>query len=482
MKQGVTKPAFADATTHPAQTSAPLPSLFSTTWQLALRVAVSLALAILLTSLAMRWISPKLQEALIGNFVVSPTPFADGVLLETLLHGAEESTWANVIAQFESNTKDAVKVRLLPIAELQYQQSLPDVQIEALKAGNTLFREANINSPDSTLRAYRRFGDTGLAIETVLDTSRYWSANERDSIARIRLVSNALFILVVIAIWLLPFWWNTRKLSHMAQNLSQGNLDVKVNISRFASLYPIAKALNTLAARVKSLIDSHKSLVNSAAHELRTPLTRLKYAQRLAHEANNSGELQHYLREAEREVAALDSLIDELLFYAKLDRKHDNPLNFTTLPAQQWLVERVTSARGLAAAIAPDTVIQYHLEATTIIGDSAGLTRIASNLLANALRYADSTVRISVAETPTSFTISVDDDGDGIPDQDLQRVFEPFVRLDESRQKSSESNYGLGLSIVARIAELHGGSAAAMKSDLGGARIVITWPRQNKRL
>lgn len=372
----------------------------------------------------------------------------------------------------------AIKVRLLSIDTLIAEKSFGHALVIALRDKKSIFHQTALTSIQGVLYAYRRLGNTDQVIETILDTKRYFDEQEISALQNINNVNTGVFIITIIAIWLLPFWWNSRKLSKMAHHLGQGNLDVPVTLSRYASLYPIAKALQTLATRVQSLIDSHKSLVNSAAHELRTPLTRLKYAQHLAHEARDSGERQHYLREAEREVAVLDSLIDELLFYAKLDRQPHQSPQFTTQPAEQWLAACVASARGLAAAVAPDSVIEYRSHATIIIGDSSGLTRIANNLLANALRYARNTVRISIEETPGSFSLTVEDDGDGIPEAEMTRVFEPFVRLDSSRQKCDDSNYGLGLSIVARIAEQHAGTAHAMKSTLGGARIVVTWPRQ----
>ncbi|MCH1994655.1 ATP-binding protein, partial [Achromobacter xylosoxidans] len=104
------------------------------------------------------------------------------------------------------------------------------------------------------------------------------------------------------------------------------------------------------------------------------------------------------------------------------------------------------------------------------------MTRALSNLVQNAVRYARE--RVEVALLPTcdgGFELIVDDDGPGIPPTDRERVFEPFIRLDESRDRGT-GGAGLGLAIVQRVAASHGGSIRVCDSPLGGARFVLRWP------
>jgi two-component system sensor kinase ParS len=99
-----------------------------------------------------------------------------------------------------------------------------------------------------------------------------------------------------------------------------------------------------------------------------------------------------------------------------------------------------------------------------------------SNLLANALRYARSDVRVTAARTGNLYRLVVEDDGDGIPEGDRATVFRAFARLDNSRNRDT-GGFGLGLAIVARIAALHRGRVSAEASTaLGGARIALEWP------
>jgi two-component system sensor histidine kinase RstB len=109
-------------------------------------------------------------------------------------------------------------------------------------------------------------------------------------------------------------------------------------------------------------------------------------------------------------------------------------------------------------------------------GEERYVHRVVQNYVGNAMRYARSHVRITYEVIGDLFRIDVDDDGPGIPKEDRQRVFQPFTRLDDSRTRAS-GGYGLGLSIVARIAFWHGGKAKVSESDLGGAKFSFYWPR-----
>lgn len=447
-------------------------------WRLGIQVFVTLALATILSTLIMNRLGPMLKDKWIGTHVVSPAPFADAVVLEAHLLSVSKSEWPSRIAEIEATLGNAIKIKISPKEDVAKRQGLSEELIAALDQGKSIFRQTSYFSPHNILFAYRRLGDTGHIIETELKTSHYWTEREMDSLKRIRYVNLAIFILIVMLLWLFPFWRNTHRLLRVAEHFGKGNLSFRLKISRYAALYPIVQSLNALAVRIEVLLTSHKSLVNSAAHELRTPLTRLKYAQRLAHEASSTGELQHYLKQAEREVSALDELIDELLFYAQLDRNDTSAVNIVSLSSEQWIFDRVAAARGLAAAIAPEITISYKNSTSLLVGERRSLDRIASNLIGNAIRYASSTVQIKLDETVDGFLFSVEDDGAGISITDRKRIFEPFVRLDESRQKAGSGGTGLGLAIVARIAEMHGGYAVAEASQLGGAKIIVTWPRK----
>ncbi len=106
------------------------------------------------------------------------------------------------------------------------------------------------------------------------------------------------------------------------------------------------------------------------------------------------------------------------------------------------------------------------------------LRRALSNLITNAMRHAESQVRVSFAIDGETARLEVDDDGPGVPEADWEKVFTPFLRLDDSRTRAS-GGHGLGLSIVRRIVYWHGGRSQVGHSALGGARFSLVWPRQH---
>lgn len=127
--------------------------------------------------------------------------------------------------------------------------------------------------------------------------------------------------------------------------------------------------------------------------------------------------------------------------------------------------------------LARDIALSVDLPPTLrpLSADRALLRRAVQNLLGNALRHAHSRVVVQLREAPGGVRIAVEDDGPGVPESQRERIFEPFSRLDETRSKSS-GGYGLGLAIVRRIAERHGGRIACGAAALGGARFELELP------
>ncbi|VAW88258.1 hypothetical protein MNBD_GAMMA18-1044, partial [hydrothermal vent metagenome] len=107
------------------------------------------------------------------------------------------------------------------------------------------------------------------------------------------------------------------------------------------------------------------------------------------------------------------------------------------------------------------------------------MARAVGNLLQNAKRYAQNRVCIAFTQDNENYQITVDDDGAGIPEYERKHVFEAFKRLDASRDRGT-GGYGLGLAIVQRICQWHNGVVTVEDSSLGGARFIISWPKENR--
>jgi signal transduction histidine kinase len=289
----------------------------------------------------------------------------------------------------------------------------------------------------------------------------------------------AVLLLIVVAIaiwfWVRPLWNDLRRLDVATERLSAGEFDERVRLGKSAVLHPLAESLNWMAERIGALLASHRSLTNAVSHELRTPLARLRFAHTLAMDESDPVAKNKQLLRMRRDMDELDRLAGELLTLAKLERAIDGSLTGEPFPANEWLEDRIEEARMTALATGRDVTLQGEASIESLTGSPQYLARAFDNIVNNAMRHAESRVEVAVRKEGGYAVITVDDDGPGIPESERQRVFEPFVRLDESRDRAS-GGVGLGLAIVRQIARTHGGDCRVDGSPLKGARFVLSWP------
>ncbi|NLS55818.1 two-component system sensor histidine kinase RstB [Hafnia alvei] len=272
-----------------------------------------------------------------------------------------------------------------------------------------------------------------------------------------------------VFLWMRPHWQDLLKLENAAQRLGEGHLEERTHFEPTSSLHRLGVAFNQMADNINTLIISKKQLIDGIAHELRTPLVRLRY--RLAMSENLSESEQTALN---RDIAQLEGLIDELLTYARLDRPQVET-NLEAIDLPQWLAERITDFQ----MIHPEHEITLDIPHVGDFGavDLRLMERVLDNLVNNALRYSQKKLRIGLWLDGDVACLQVDDDGPGIPPEERERVFEPFVRLDPSRDRAT-GGCGLGLAIVYSIAQAYQGTISVNGSSLGGASMLFTWPRR----
>jgi len=218
-----------------------------------------------------------------------------------------------------------------------------------------------------------------------------------------------------------------------------------------------------------------RDFVANVSHELRTPLTAIRgYVEALSDDDVNAEERQRFLGIIARHSQRMERLVKDLLRLARLDAGQEtlDLIACDTRHLTDTLVADLTPAaaeRGqrIDVAIAPG--------AETIRADPAKLHDALRNLVANAITYApeQSTIRIEAAIEGRRVAIAISDEGPGIPEEDLSRVFERFYRVDKSRARDPGGT-GLGLAIVKHLVELHGGTVRAENGPHGGARFTIT--------
>jgi two-component system OmpR family sensor kinase len=286
----------------------------------------------------------------------------------------------------------------------------------------------------------------------------------------VRFVIVALALLVPIALWSRSHWQGLQSLSRVADEFGAGKLSARAHMKPSASIYPLAERINDMAGRIQSLLESQKNLLHSVSHELRTPIARLEFGLELLQSKTDDPGLHKRISAMEGDLAELNGLVNELLGMARMDSEQS--LQAATFELAPMLRECLQSL--------PLSQHDIRFEAAQALGaidaDQRLLARAVCNLLRNAQKYAASRIELSARRSSDGgVQVAVEDDGPGIPLEERERIFEPFYRLDRSRDRAT-GGFGLGLSIAHKAVALHGGTLQVEDGELGGARFVITLP------
>ena len=255
--------------------------------------------------------------------------------------------------------------------------------------------------------------------------------------------------------------------------VTKGELDTSVQVVGNDDIARLSLTFNAMTKHIKRLIESQRELTRAVSHELRTPVARIRFAVDMLADEDDYESRQFQKAGIDEDIASLNELIDEILTYAKLEEGS---------PKMDWqmvcLKELLEQIQRETNALGKPITVQINPPALKIVAmaDRRYLHRVVQNLAGNALRYANSTIIISAGVDGHLAFVSVEDDGHGIPEADREKVFIPFARLDDSRTRAS-GGYGLGLSIVSRIAFWFGGNMSVDESPtLHGARFTMQWP------
>ncbi len=311
---------------------------------------------------------------------------------------------------------------------------------------------------------------------------QFGPVDERDFLRRVEIVNRVLpASLLALGILLLawPMYRDIRRLRKTALSLGEGRFDSRIRLGRGASLSPLATAFNTMAGRIQKLISSHKDLTNAVSHELKTPLTRLRFSHEMLLEHPSEKDQTRYLENIERDIDELEKMISELLEHARYDRK-SKPGQFEKVNLNEWLTEIIQPFQDCF----PKISLKFHSKSKTpclFSIEKRAMARAIENIISNAVLHALANVAITLKCTDKEITIKVKDDGPGIARPDRQRIFEPFVRLDASRDRKTGSS-GLGLAITKQVVKMHDGSIKCEASRLGGACFTICLQTANQQI
>jgi signal transduction histidine kinase len=255
----------------------------------------------------------------------------------------------------------------------------------------------------------------------------------------------------------------TRRLENLQTSvdaLGAGALDARVRVEGKDEVANLASSFNRAAERIEKLVNSQRQMLATASHELRSPLTRMRMALELL-QRENRPELREQLK---NDITELDDLVGEILLATRLqaveELEHNAPVDLSAL------LDEEASRFDAVVSGAP----------VTVHGDERLLRRMIRNLLENAQRHSgggkiDTSVETAKGET---IVLRVDDLGPGIPEQERERIFEPFYRVEGTRETGE--GFGLGLALVRQIAQHHGGDVRCLPRSGGGTRFVVTLP------
>jgi signal transduction histidine kinase len=255
-----------------------------------------------------------------------------------------------------------------------------------------------------------------------------------------------------------PLW----EISGVARDLGTGKLSSRASISNRdpGELKDLAQSINDMADRIEKQLEDQKILLAAVSHELRTPLARLRLLVELGRE-NGVDDKTH--DELEREVMEIDRLVGELLASSRLDFAALRPVE---LDAAEVAI------RALERAGVDPAVLCVEAPRTHFIGDATLIARALANLVDNAVRHGGGLVNLRIQQRSGAIAFEADDAGPGFTEGDEERIFQAFYR-GSKESRSDAGSLGLGLALVRRIAQAHGGWARAFNRPGGGARVVF---------
>ncbi len=298
------------------------------------------------------------------------------------------------------------------------------------------------------------------------------------------LILTILLILIVTAVLLIVWMYQSmitpiKKLQIAADNIRDGNLDFSVDYQENDEIGQLAKSFEEMRQRLKDNAEEkisnekeNRALISNIAHDLKTPITAVKgYAEGIMDGVANTPEkVDKYVRTIYNKANEMDTLINELTLYTKIDTNRI-PYNFAKINVSEYFTDCVEEigmdleSKGIGLAY-----YNYVDEDVLIIADPEQLRRVVGNIISNSIKYMNKDngfINIRIKDVGDFIQVEMEDNGKGIAQRDLPYIFDRFYRTDSSRN-SATGGSGIGLSIVKKIVEDHGGKIwATSKEDTG---------------
>ncbi len=255
------------------------------------------------------------------------------------------------------------------------------------------------------------------------------------------------------------------KLRRATRQFAEGDLHTRLDIKRRDELGDLAREFDEMAERIETLVASEKRLTQDISHELRSPLARLNVALELARSRANP-ETKGFIERIETESHRLNEMISRLLVLSKLENRSENfekhEINLTKL------FEQIVTDADFEAQANEKSVKVTEKDAVKVFGNENLLRSAIENVLRNAVRYTKekTSVEVSLLRQNKRAVVSVRDYGAGVPEEELEKLFRPFYRVQAARERKT-GGIGLGLAIAERAVHAHQGTIKARNTEEG---------------
>ena len=298
------------------------------------------------------------------------------------------------------------------------------------------------------------------------------------------------FVLLGAVISLLMFYLYRylQSISDVTRSIALGRFDKPMPQSRFEALQSINSDIDTMSKALQENAEENIIFLGALHHELRLPITRLRLAMDMAmHSASKDGSnpqgLDNLIRDMDSDLDDLIELSEEMLSLARLSFESGD-LEKAPLMIDEVVSELVdsfddkrielqfSSGFNNSPAVVESSGV---VESQKVMINSTALERVLINVIGNAVKYAKSNISVRVEQGPQQFSVYVEDDGPGIPEEAMGQVLKPFYRVDKGRERST-GGFGLGLSITNSLVRKMGGELKLSRSPEGGLKVEIELP------
>ncbi|WP_438297199.1 sensor histidine kinase [Sporosarcina sp. FA15] len=285
-------------------------------------------------------------------------------------------------------------------------------------------------------------------------------------------IISLLAMLIVAKMLIDPITELTAATKKVGEEQFSGTLD----INRKDEIGQLAKSFQLMTRKLSENDRIRKEFISDVSHDFQSPLLNIKgYAELLLDDKLTEYSRKSYANVIQSETERLSSLTKQLLLLTSLDQL-SSPLEKKTFDLDMQLKETVRKFRWLLEV--KEMTLEMDLEEVRFTGDPAFLEKVWENLLSNALKYTEigGAIEVVLTEQPDHVTVLIQDNGIGIDEEGLERIFDRFYRADDSRTQETGGT-GLGLSIVMQVVKLHGGTINAVSRKGQGTTFTVVFPK-----